>query len=108
MEGFRTTDVISLSYIAYILFALLFVLGGAYAILFFANKKIKTSLFAKTKEKNIAIIETKYVPKVGQICLISVSSNKYLIVNSASGIAISPVVDVIDTHSPICQTDVTN
>lgn len=108
MEAFRTTDVISLSYVAYIMLALVLVLAAAYVILFFVSKKLKTSVLVKSTEKNIAIIETKYANRIGHICLISVSNHKYLIVNSPSGVAISPVADAVDVQTVSCQPDVTN
>lgn len=107
VDGFKVADTISLSYIFYIVFALALILAAAYAVLFFVNKKIRFS-FSKSAEKNITIIETKYAPKIGHISLISVSSSRYLIVNSTNGVAISPVADIADKQSVSCQYDVAN
>lgn len=106
MEAFRTTEVISLSFVAYTMLALLVILAVTYALLFFAKKNVIALLGGKASVKNITVIETQYAAKIGHICLISVASSKYLIVHSTSGIAIAPVSDVVDAPSENCSADI--
>lgn len=89
MQTFRTTDAISMGYIFYVLFALLVVLAITYGVLLFSREKLKKHLGLKSEPKRIDVIETKFVPKIGHVCLLSISKKEFLIVSSASGVAIS-------------------
>jgi hypothetical protein len=74
--------------------ALLVVLAITYVVLLFSKEKLKRHLGLKHEQKKIDIIETRFVPKIGHVCLLSISKKEFLIVSSASGVAISPLSEL--------------
>ena len=94
MQSFRSEDAISAGYILYVLGTLCLILLITYCVLYVSRNRLKIFLGKKNQRKIIELLETKYIPKVGHICVVTISNNKFVVVNSANGVAVSPINDI--------------
>lgn len=94
MQSFRTEDAVSAGYILYVLGTLCLILLITYCVLYVSRNRLRFFLGKEKQPKIIELLETKSIPKVGHICVVSIYNNKFLVVNSVSGVAVSPINDI--------------
>lgn len=101
MTTFRNDDIVSLQLIFIAFFAAIILLVLTYIFLkFFQRKMINSG--AKPQEHLINVLETKYVPNLGYLCLVSVNNKEFLALNSKLGIK---MLQIKDDSEILCKTE---
>lgn len=70
-------------------FSVLLLLLGAFLVLYICRPWILKHF--KVQDQTIVLVEQRFIPKIGQASVLSVSGVKYLVVSNANAIAISAV-----------------
>lgn len=92
MTTFRNEDIVSLQVILIAFFAAIFLLVLAYIFLKLFQRKMM-NVGAKPQEHLINVLETKYVPNLGYLCLVSVNKKEFLALSSKLGIKMLQIKD---------------
>jgi len=89
---------ISIPFLAYVIFVAVVLLACTYGLLAFVSKKYRGNI--GHKNDSIKVIATKYIPQIGNVCVLSVNNAQYIVVNSNNGLALSQVHTVEQTAEP--------
>jgi hypothetical protein len=101
MSQFRSEELISLTDLFFILTATAILLTIVYVLL----KKIKPGVLQQLDKKfshKIELIEKRYIPHLGQVFIISVESEQFVVVQAKTGVTLAPLKkpETVDIDQP--------
>lgn len=90
MNQFRTQEIITLSDLFLILSVTIVLLIVTFVIL----KRIKPSILRQLDKKNLSnieIIERRQIPYLGQVSIVLINKEQFVVVQTKTGVAMSPL-----------------